>query len=109
MHHLGLRDEDHKSPRPGAAGCDEARRHDSRGSEMAIDEKLAQQVRTALADARQVREVRIKADLDARAVKSWVRLARAFVETLPAKPTSKTKSAKAAPKKAPVKSARSRV
>jgi len=140
---------------------------------MAIDEKLAQRVRTALADARQVRElkmfggigfmlngnmvaatsdrgllvrvgepgeaealtrpgaelmvmrgramtgyVRVKADLDTRAVKSWVRLARAFVETLPAKPNSKTKSAKAAPKKArakvapkkaPVKSARSRV
>ena len=29
--------------------------------------------------------VRIKTDLDARSVKSWIRLARSFVETLPAK------------------------
>jgi TfoX/Sxy family transcriptional regulator of competence genes len=36
--------------------------------------------------------VRVKGELDARAVKSWMRLARAFVETLPPK-------AKKAPKK----------
>ncbi len=107
---------------------------------MAIDEKLANHVRAALADARDVREikmfgglgfmingnmvagasdrglllrvgepgeaealarpgaqpmvmsgrkvkgyVRVQGSLDARAVKSWLRLARAFVETLPAK------------------------
>jgi TfoX/Sxy family transcriptional regulator of competence genes len=110
---------------------------------MAIDEKLANQVRAALADASPVREVkmfgglgfmlngnmiaavsdrgllvrvgepgeaealgrpgaelmvmngramkgyvRVKTALDARAVKSWLRLARAFVETLPAKKTA---------------------
>jgi TfoX/Sxy family transcriptional regulator of competence genes len=110
---------------------------------MAIDEKLATQVRAALADASPVREVkmfgglgfmlngnmiaatsdrgllvrvgaqgeaealarpgaepmimngrtmkgyvRIKAVPDARSVKSWLRLARAFVDTLPAKKTA---------------------
>ena len=107
---------------------------------MAIDEKLATQVRAALADASSVREVkmfggigfmlngnmiaavsdrgllvrvgdqgqaealakpgaepmimngrmmkgfiRVKTALDARSVKSWLRLARSFVDTLPAK------------------------
>jgi TfoX/Sxy family transcriptional regulator of competence genes len=107
---------------------------------MAIDEKLATNVRTALADASAVREVkmfgglgfmlngnmiaaasdrgllvrvgeqheaaalarpgaepvvmngrtmkgfiRVKTALDARSVKSWLRLARSFVDTLPAK------------------------
>ena len=107
---------------------------------MAIDEKLATQVRSALTDASTVREVkmfggigfmlngnmiaaasdrgllvrvgeqrqaealarrgaepmvmngrtmkgyiRVKTALDARSVKSWLRLARSFVETLPAK------------------------
>jgi len=107
---------------------------------MAIDEKLATQVRSALAGTRSVREVkmfgglgfmlngnmiaaasdrrllvrvgeqheaealarpgaepmimngramrgfiRVKAALDARSVKSWLRLARSFVETLPVK------------------------
>jgi TfoX/Sxy family transcriptional regulator of competence genes len=32
--------------------------------------------------------VRVKAALDARSVKSWLRLARTFVETLPAKTTA---------------------
>ena len=109
---------------------------------MAIDEKLATQVRAALADASPVREVkmfgglgfmlngnmiaaasdrgllvrvgeqheaealarpgaelmvmngrtmkgfiRVKTALDARSVKSWLRLARSFVSTLPAKTT----------------------
>ena len=122
---------------------------------MAIDEKLAQQVRTALADAGQVREVkmfgglgfmlngnmvaatsdrgllvrvgepgaaealarpgaepmlmrgrpmtgyvRVKAALDARSVKYWVRLAQRFVETLPAKRASKTESKKTSAKAA---------
>jgi len=111
---------------------------------MAIDEKLASHVRTALSDTRQVHEVkmfggigfmlngnmvaatsdrgllvrvgepgetqalarpgaepmlmngrtmrgyiRVKGTLDARSVKSWLRLARAFVETLPAKKPAK--------------------
>ena len=33
--------------------------------------------------------IRIKTALDARSVKSWLRLARAFVETLPPKPAKK--------------------
>jgi len=108
---------------------------------MAIDEKLASQLRAALGDTKQVREVhmfgglcfmlngnmlaacsergllvrvgeaaeakalgkpgaelmvmggrrmrgyvRVKGTLDGRAVKTWLNLARAFVETLPPKP-----------------------
>ena len=116
---------------------------------MAIDDKLNAHVRSALADARSVREVKMfggigfmlagnmvaaasdrgllvrvgkeaeakalsrpgaepmvmngrqmagyvrvgRSDLDARSVKSWLRLARAFVETLP--PKQKKKSARA--------------
>jgi TfoX/Sxy family transcriptional regulator of competence genes len=120
---------------------------------MAIDEKLATNVRAALADTSSVREVkmfggigfmlngnmiaaasdrgllvrvgeqqetvalaragaepmimngrkmkgyiRVKSGLDARSVKSWLQLARTFVETLPAKTTAakpKRKSSKA--------------
>lgn len=116
---------------------------------MAIDEKLANHVRSALADASQVREVkmfgglgfmlngnmvaassdrgllvrvgepgeaealarpgaqlmlmngrkmrgyvRVTEKLDARSVKSWLRLARAFVETLPAKKSVAKRSRK---------------
>jgi len=49
--------------------------------------------------------VRVKAALDARAVKSWVRLARTFVETLPEKSARKPKSKKSASKTAPQKKA----
>lgn len=127
---------------------------------MAIDEKLAQHVRTALAEASQVSEIkmfgglgfmlngnmvaatshrgllvrvgepgeaealarpgaepmlmrgramtgyiRVQGALDARAVKSWVRLARAFVETLPPKRASKANGKKAPAKAAPKKAA----
>lgn len=117
---------------------------------MAIDQKLTDHVRTALSDAKPVREIkmfggigfmlngnmvaatsdrgllvrvgepgepealarpgaepmlmngrkmkgyiRVKGTLDARSVKAWLRLARAFVETLPAKKaTAKSKSKK---------------
>ena len=52
-----------------------------------IDEKLAGHVRAALAGASSVREVEMFGGLGfmLNGNKSWLRLARAFVETLPAK------------------------
>ena len=119
---------------------------------MAIDEKLATQVRAALADATRVREVkmfgglgfmlngnmiaavsdrgllvrvgeqheaealarpgaepmvmrgrtmkgyiRVKSALDGRSVKSWLRLARSFVETLPAKKAAAKRKRRGSP------------
>ena len=128
---------------------------------MAIDEKLSTHVRAALADASQIREVkmfggigfmlngnmvaaasgrgllvrvgevgqtealtrsgaqlmqmngrsmkgyiRVTGALDARSVKSWLRLARAFVETLPANKATKKPAAKKLAKKPAAKRSR---
>ena len=130
---------------------------------MAMDEKLTQQVRGALADLEHVSEVkmfggigfmlngnmvaaasdrgllvrvgevgqaealsrsgaqlmemngrtmkgyiRVKGTLDTRSVKSWLRLARAFVKTLPAKKKAAKKSSKTSAKQPAAKRSRKR-
>lgn len=52
--------------------------------------------------------IRVKGTLDARSVKSWLRLARAFVETLPAKKKSAKKTTRKSAKQPAAKRSRKR-
>ncbi|HKO94612.1 MAG TPA: TfoX/Sxy family protein [Polyangiaceae bacterium] len=69
-----------------------------RVGELGMSDALARGAQSMIMNGRQMKGfVWVPGTPDGRAVKAWLRLARAFVETLPAKQSGKTKNKKSKP------------